>query len=126
VTGYQKKSQYNAKLQLVAQINLKNKKYKVMFIMFYVYRPTTTLLCMQHVRGFQALCCIINLTSLDLKVTEQKKHKINRNRQMEEQTDRRVNGTFTAMYRWVNAAYRKTREKNVTLDQSIFRYQRFR
>jgi len=28
--------------------------------MFYVY--TTILLCMQHVRGLQALCCTINLT----------------------------------------------------------------
>jgi len=27
--------------------------------MFYVY--TTILLCMQHVRGLQALCCTINL-----------------------------------------------------------------
>ena len=32
--------------------------------MLYVY--TTILLCMQHVRGLQALCCTINLTSLDL------------------------------------------------------------
>ena len=31
--------------------------------MFYVY--TTILLCMQHVRGLQALCCTINLTWLD-------------------------------------------------------------
>jgi len=33
--------------------------------MLYVY--TTILLCMQHVRGLQAVCCTINLTGLDLK-----------------------------------------------------------